>query len=216
MTSEWDELERRHRGSPGGSGKLVAIGVVAMFGFLAWTQYFGRDGRDEATDSASTPTEASPTPERADDPPAVAEAQGPHYQGPPLPRTGRESLVGVYECVANGQRIVSDRPCGPDAQPRTLVVDQPDPREAMRQRQSMQSPARTGAGYTGGTVPVAPTSNSGATATTSNEAACANVDRRIDLLNARMRQGYGRAEGERLRAEWHDLKQRRYALRCGR
>jgi hypothetical protein len=49
-----------------------------------------------------------------------------------------------------------------------------------------------------------------------NAAACAEVDQAIDQLNSRMRQRYGAAEGERLRAEWHRLKQRRYDLGCGR
>ena len=216
MTSEWEELERRHRGSREGAGRLIALGVVAALGFLVWTQYVGREGRDGASDHPPTPTEASPSPELASDLARVDEAPRSHYQGPPLPRTGRESYVGVYECVADGQRIVSDRPCGSDARPRTLVVDQPDPREAVRLRQSVPSPGRVGSTYSASSTAVAPISNSGATATTSNEAACVRVDRRIDLLNARMRQGYGRAEGERLRAEWHQLKQERYALRCGR
>ena len=56
----------------------------------------------------------------------------------------------------------------------------------------------------------------GVVAESSNAAACATVDQAIDNLNARMRQRYGTAEGERLRAQWHDLKQQRYDLKCGR
>jgi hypothetical protein len=122
----------------------------------------------------------------------------------------------VYECEVNGQRVVSDRPCAPDAQARTLVIDQPDPREVARQRQMTQSAQRSGSTFYANPSGRSSTSRSGSSSTASNEAACEAVDRAIDNLNARMRQRYGAAEGERLRAQWHDLKQRRYELECGR
>ena len=50
----------------------------------------------------------------------------------------------------------------------------------------------------------------------SNEAACRAVDQAIDNLNARMRQGYTSQEGESLRQRWHELKEQRYELGCGR
>jgi hypothetical protein len=96
------------------------------------------------------------------------------------------------------------------------VIDQPDPREVARQRQMTQSAGRTGNSYYTSSSAGSSTSRSGSTATASNEAACEAVDRAIDDLNARMRQRYGAAEGERLRAQWHALKQQRYDLRCGR
>ena len=49
-----------------------------------------------------------------------------------------------------------------------------------------------------------------------NRAGSAESHAVIDNLNARMRQRYGAAEGERLRAQWHALKQQRYDLKCGR
>lgn len=131
-------------------------------------------------------------------------------------RTGRESYVGVYECTTSGQRVVSDKPCGGDAQARTLVIDQPDPREVVRQRQMTQSVGRSGSSYYTSPSAGSSTSRSGSTAAASNEAACEAVDRAIDNRNARMRQRYGAAEGERLRAQWHDLKQQRHDLKCGR
>jgi hypothetical protein len=213
MSGDWEELERRQGASLEGPGKYVALGVVAMVAFLAWTQFFGKPREIESPTPA---LEASMVPSPVIEPPQVIEAPASHYQGPPPSLTGRESYVGVYECVVNGQRVVSDRPCAPDAQTRTLVIDQPDPREVARQRQMTQSAGRSGSSYyksqSGGTS----TAQSGSAVTGSNEAACEAVDRAIDNLNARMRQRYGAAEGERLRAQWHDLKQRRYDLRCGR
>jgi hypothetical protein len=216
MREDWEELERRQGASLERPGKFVALGVLAMVVFLAWTQFSGR--RDDAARSASEPAalEASMVPSPVIEPPEVIEAPAAHYQGPPPSRTGRESYVGVYECTIHGQRVVSDKPCGEDAQARTLVIDQPDPREAARQRQTTQSAGRSGSSYYTSPSAGSSTSRSGSTATASNEVACEAVDRAIDNLNARMRQRYGAAEGERLRAQWHALKQQRYDLKCGR
>lgn len=213
MRGDWEELERRQGASLDGSGKFVALGVVAMLGFLGWTQFFGKPRESESPTPA---LEASMVPSPVVEPPQVIEVPASHYQGPPPSLTGRESYVGVYECVVNGQRVVSDRPCAPDAQTRTLVIDQPDPREVARQRQMTQSTGRSGSTYYSSPSAGSSTSRSGSTATGSNEAACDAVDRAIENLNARMRQRYGAAEGERLRAQWHDLKQQRYDLKCGR
>jgi hypothetical protein len=213
MRGDWEELERRQGASLEGAGKFVALGVVAMLAFLAWTQFFGKPREREV---ATPVLEATMVPSPVIEPPQVIEAPATHYQGPPPSLTGRESYVGVYECVVNGQRVVSDRPCAPDAQTRALVIDQPDPREVALQRQMTQSAGRSGSTYYTSPSGGSSTSRSGSAATASNEAACEAVDRAIDDLNARMRQRYGAAEGERLRARWHDLKQQRYELKCGR
>lgn len=213
MRGDWEELERRQSASLEGPGKFVALGVVAMLGFLGWTQFFGKPRESEAP----TPVlEAAVMPSPVIEPLQVIEAPASHYQGPPPSLTGRESHVGVYECVVNGQRVVSDRPCAPDALTRTLVIDQPDPREVARQRQMTQSAGRSGNSYYTSPSGGSSSPRSGSSETAPNEAACEAVDRAIENLNARMRQRYGAAEGERLRAQWHDLKQQRYELRCGR
>jgi hypothetical protein len=213
MRGDWEELERRQGASLEGPGKFVAFGVMATVAFLAWTQFFGKPREPE---SPTAVLDASMVPSPVIEPPQVVEAPASHYQGPPPSLTGRESYVGVYECVVNGQRVVSDRPCAPDAQTRTLVIDQPDPREVARQRQMTQSAGRSGSSYYANPSGESSAVRSGSAVTVSNEAACEAVDRAIDNLNARMRQRYGAAEGERLRAQWHDLKQQRYDLKCGR
>jgi len=53
--------------------------------------------------------------------------------------------------------------------------------------------------------PSAGRSSSGSAASALNEIACAAVDRAIGNLNAGMRQRHEAAEGERMRAQWHDL-----------
>ena len=213
MREEWEELERRQGASLEGPGKFVALGVVATLAFLAWTQFFGKE-RDTVTPAPAI--EAAVVPSPVIELPRVIEGSAPDGRDPSAARTGGESYVGVYECTINGQRVVSDKPCGDDAQARTLVIDQPDPREVARQRQMTQSAGRSGSSYYASPSGGSSTSRSSSNATASNEAACEAVDRAIENLNARMRQRYGAAEGERLRAQWHDLKQQRYELKCGR
>jgi hypothetical protein len=38
MRGDWEELERRQGASLEGPGKFVALGVMAMVAFLAWTR----------------------------------------------------------------------------------------------------------------------------------------------------------------------------------
>jgi hypothetical protein len=124
----------------------------------------------------------------------------------------------VYECVVDGQRMISDRPCGPEAQRRTLVVDQPDPRDVALQRQRLWQARQQAARNRSATTSVQGGGNTPSIASPAspNEAACRAVDQAIDNLNARMRQGYTSQEGEYLRQRWHELKEQRYELGCGR
>jgi hypothetical protein len=212
MASEWDEIEERQQRSRESSRWIFGLGAVVALGFLAWTQFFGE--RHE-TVTPRPALEASVVPTPVIEPPRVLDRSTPTIPRAGPARTGRESYVGVYECMVNGQRVVSDRPCAPDAEARTLVVDQPHPRDVARSQQQTwqaQRAAPNSAQSGNGSSGQAPTT----LAIGSNTAACAAIDRAIEDLNARMRQRYGAAEGERLRAQWHDLKQRRYDLKCGR
>ena len=210
MQGEWRALERRREAADAWPGRLVAIFVAAMLGVVGWKQF--------ASEPATPPVpvlEAAVAEPGAIELPTVVEPPVRLYQGPPPSLTGRESFVGVYECVVNGQRVVSDRPCAPDAQPRTLVIDQPDPREVAVQRQRQWQAQQPSARASSGSTVTGGRAMSGS-ASASNAARCEAVDRAIDDLNARMRQRYGAAEGERLRARWHELKRERYDLKCGR
>jgi len=216
MGLEWDELERRNRAAREGSQRIFVIGLMAAVAFLGWTHFFGDEQEAVAPVEPAQAAAVVETPVLGA-PPAQVPLE-PLYQGPPPQEsTGRASRVGVYECTVNGQRVIADRPCGSGAQPRTLVVDQPDPREValqrQRQLQSEQQAARSRAAQSYSSRSAPPTA---APAERSNAAACAAVDRAIDDLNARMRQRYGAAEGEYLRKRWHELKDQRYRLGCGR
>jgi hypothetical protein len=214
MGLEWEELERRKRRSQETPQRVFMLGAAVAVAFFGWT-YFFSDKRAPANQPEALEARIVEVPMSAT--PQVSDTQASHYQGPTTARTGRESYVGVYECVVNGQRVVSDRPCAADAKSRTLVVDQPDPREVARLRQQqtqVQRPASRGYTSQSGYAGEGPTiSGSGEP---SNARACAALDRAIDNINSRMRAGYGPDEGEWLRAEWHRLKRERYSLGCGR
>ena len=213
MGLEWEELERRNRRAQERPQRFFALGAIVAVAFFGWTHFFS-----EKREPAIPPDvlEAGIVEMPVSATPQVSERQAGHYQGSPTARSGRESYVGVYECVVNGQRVVSDRPCAADAKSRTLIVDQPDPREVARLRQQQaraQIPASRG--YTSyGSAGEWPTVSE--PAAPSNARACAGVDRAIENINSRMRAGYGPEEGEWLRAEWHRLKRERYSLGCGR
>jgi len=213
MREEWDEIERHNRQVREWSQRLVGLGVLAAVAFLAWMQFSGKPDSLPAAEPALEAAVAEPA---VIESPRLIEAPATHYMGPPPARTGQESYVGVYECVENGQRVISDRPCSSSAQARTLVVDQPDPRDVARQRQQ-QWQAQQQAGRTYSTRRETSQYQSADTRPRpSNEAACASIDQQIDWLNARMRQKYSSQEGEYLRDQLRALKERRYDLRCGR
>ena len=212
MREEWEQIEERRQRSTDSSKWIFGLGAVAALAFVTWTQFFG-ERRDpaiigpalEATVIESPVIEVS----------RVLEGSAPTIPRSVPARTGRESYVGVYECTVNGQRVISDRPCAQDAQARTLVIDQPHPQDVARSQQqtwqAQRSVPSSASSVGGSSTQVTATSGAG-----SNTAACEAIDRAIDHLNARMRQRYGAAEGERLRVQWHDLKRQRYELRCGR
>lgn len=214
MGSDWRDIKKRGRSSEPNSRWIFGLGVLAAVAFFAWTRHFSKD---EETVSPVPALEAAIVRPMDLERAPTSVAPTPQYTAPPPPaRTGRESYVGVYECTVNGQRVVSDRRCAQDAQVRTLVIDQPDPREVARLRQ--QQPATQGSSGSSYERAGSGTStrSSGSAALVSNARACAAVDQAIEHLNARMRQRYSSAEGERLRAQWHDLKRQRRDLKCGR
>jgi hypothetical protein len=212
MREPWTEIEeaarRRERLT------LLAGGLLALV-LLAGFRYFGdRSGatEDQVAEPKIEVPQVIPSTMGEIRVPAVAEAPA----GAASSSSGRASSVGVYECEVNGQRVVSDRPCGPQAQARTIVIDQPDPREVARQQQrtfaaqagaspTIEAPARRSVQTTGTTGTVL-----------SNEGACRAIDDAIANLNARMRQGYTSAQGEWYRTEWHRLQKAREDYDCGR
>ena len=212
MREEWDEIEERQQRSAENSKWIFGLGAVAALTFVTWTQFFGERREPAISGSALEATVIdSPLIEL----PRMIEGSAATTPRSVPARTGRESYVGVYECTVNGQRVVSDRPCAQDAQARTLVIDQPHPQDVARSQQQTWQAHRSAPS----SAPLGGGSSARAAATLeaeSNAAACEAIDLAIEHLNARMRQRYGAADGERLRAQWHDLKRQRYDLKCGR
>jgi hypothetical protein len=127
---QWTGIEERRQQMQDGSRRLMILGVIVAGAFFAGAHFFGKP-RDEPVPVGALEAEIVPVP--VIEVPQVIEPTRPTNR-PPASAPGRQTYVGVYECTVNGQRVVSDQPCGPDAQARTLVVDQPDPVEAARLR----------------------------------------------------------------------------------
>src|SRR5688572_10697636 len=116
MRPEWDELERRNRRAQERPQRIFALAVVVSLALLGWRHFFRED---------EMPTPVGPTiAARVTETPAVlASPPPPVVRSTSVPpRANLDSAVGVYECMVSGQRVVSDRPCGPGATPRVLVL----------------------------------------------------------------------------------------------
>ena len=213
MSSPWAEIEaaRRRR-----ERLTVLLGLLVAVGALAGLRYFAeRESPTEAPAAASGPLTQPPgVAYRLEETVPVGDAQPPDVVVP-ADDVG-PGAVGVYECTVNGQRVLSDQPCGPDARVRVLEVDRPDPREVARLQQQTWA-AQSGA-TPAASVPMPQSSrrSGGAETMAANDGICRAIDQAIANLNARMRQGYTSQEGERLRAEWHRLQEQRADYDCGR
>jgi hypothetical protein len=189
-----------------GSGRLFVMLAVVAFAFLAgWHLSKGNAPAAAPEPVAVVAPDADPSGAVLAPLPVGSPAKIPR----PRMDSRRQRYVDVYECTENGRRTVSDRPCGPGATSRVLVVDPPKAPPLPVPTWRSSTPARSTSARSG-------SSGVGARANGGNEAACAAVGEAIDRLNARMRQPYSSQEGERLRERWHELKERRYDLGCGR
>lgn len=218
MNEEWKEFEAESRRA---SRRLVWIGTTVVIGVLAAFWYFDGSAVQEQQAAEETVL-ATPRSERNDTTVVQPQPEPPQpVAGPSVPGVsspgGRQTVVGVYECIVNGQRVLSDVACGPDAQVRAVVVDRPDPRDVVQaqqrtqavQAETPQATYRSASTSTVGTAPAEPPQ-------ASNASECARVDQQIAALNAQMRQGYTSQQGEWLHERWRKLQKRRAELKCGR
>lgn len=211
----WNEFEEERREAQDSGGRVFALVVSAGLAFLAGRYLFSvdtvDDGSSQAQEFQSVPNppeerESSLAPERPAEAPAAT-------QRPTNART-----LSIYECVVNGQRVLSDQRCADDARERSIVVARPDPRDvAMAQRRAAERQQRDayrtppmsrryGVGQSG----------AGGSYGIDNASRCASIDREIEWINARMRQAYTLQTGEKLRNDLRALKEERWDLRCGR
>jgi hypothetical protein len=218
VSGAWKEFEEESRSA---SRRVLVFGAVLAVVVLAALRYFGgNEGHGPAESPAGPVTvDVTPTPTfRLESVTEIPPPSGAQSAAGLAGRGGSQTVVGVYECVVNGQRVLSDRPCGPEAQARTVVVDQPDSRDVAQAQQRTEE-AQASSAPRAYSQPQAASGEAAAAvgSTGSTDAsACAAVDQAIAVLNARMRQPYTSQEGEWLRAEWHRLQDQRAALNCGR
>jgi hypothetical protein len=114
------------------------------------------------------------------------------------------AIAAVYECAAPQGRVFSDRPCGADAEIRT--VQAPNGMLAQPVPESRRSPSRPGSRR------YAVTSNRHEVVAPSTKSQCAAIEAEIDSINARMRRGY--RDGEPFRERLRELSEARWDLRC--
>lgn len=211
----WNEYEEERREAQDSGGRVFALVVSAGLAFLAGRYLFSvdtvDDGSSQAQESQSAPyppeeLESSLAPERPAEAPAAT-------QRPTSART-----LSIYECVVNGQRVLSDQRCADDARERSVVVTRPDPSDVALAHRRAAEQRRRDAYQTRPVIQGYDASRSGAGGSYGSDLAsrCASVDQRIEWINARMRQGYTSQEGEWLRDDLRALKQERWNLRCGR
>lgn len=121
----------------------------------------------------------------------------------PVKAVSSEAIAIAYECWREGQRILSDRPCGAGASVREIAApNRMDAQDARRLYSPVAVPSRArGGASTGGRL-------------SGTSAVCDSIEAKIDAINARMRQRYTSWDGERFRERLRDLSQQRYEARC--
>lgn len=116
--------------------------------------------------------------------------------------TLNDTIATVYECDSAGQRTFSDRRCAPNARERSI--------EAPSRMDPQDTRILSGPVIVEYSRQFAP----GGEGMVDNTSECAAVQAEIDAIDAHMREGYGSAEGEHLRARRRNLRDRYYDLRC--
>lgn len=121
-------------------------------------------------------------------------------------RRSSPSTIGrVFECEQDGQRVLSDQPCGADA----TILDIPAPNRMQAQDtsvlyeplpRSIQVQKRRAAGQVPNVRP--------------NQERCDAIDKAKKQINAQMRRGY--RSGEHYRERLRRLSAERWELGCGR
>jgi hypothetical protein len=118
-------------------------------------------------------------------------------------------ITTVYECVQRGERVFSDRRCGNNAQEHAIEepnhMAPPDPSVvALSMSDPEPNPTPAALASAAPAAPQRPRSQ------------CRAIEDAKERIDARMREGYGSAEGERLRERLRQLNTEYYELRCRR
>jgi hypothetical protein len=220
MSKAWREIEEERRDAEQSGGRIFFVILVAGLAFMAGRYFVSDRSTPDSPPPAASVVEAPQvlSGQQEIEVPRTAVDPAPVVVGPSQVEASGRS-VGVFECNEGGQKILSDRPCAGDARMREVVIDDPDPYEAAAARQRAWAASATPPRV----VPSQAQTVAGRASETAmadepdpNAAQCAWVDRQIEHLNAQMRQGYTSQQGEYYRERWHQLKEQRQALKCGR
>lgn len=118
-------------------------------------------------------------------------------------RASDAPIALVYECNRNGQKVLSDRPCGSDAAVREIAApNRMDAQDTRRLYSPVRVPSRARNGASSGSR------------LSGTSAVCDSIEAQFDAINARMRQPYTSSDGERFRERLRGLSEQRYEARC--
>lgn len=190
----------------------VLVGLLAL-GMLI-VAIGGRDALPPAAEanSSSTPATGTTTPHgpslhiHAHNSP---EDDGPTYYRYTAPQlVTRSAPLTYYQCVRNGQKILSDAPCSVSAAARTLDTSQlnhfsaPPP---VRRQASSFAPENN---------ETAPEPRAAPLQAAAGETQCHYLEKHIANIDARMRTGYGSQEGEYLHEQRREATDAYHKAHC--
>lgn len=171
----------------------VIVPAVALLGF----------GLLASVDRAPAVGDAPPTNA------ASADASVPARPGSPSAVTpaavASHPVVTVYQCWRDGVRVLSDRACGRDAVRQDVTID----------RMTTSAPPPIDTPHVDLPTPSADRAPAASDAGDSTRGfRCSELERRIEELNAAGRRPHDTFQADRLRAEWHSLRDEAHALGC--
>jgi len=138
--------------------------------------------------------------------PSTDETESQHQSSQAAPYIDQPVIRSVFQCHQDAVIVFSDHQCGTNAEVRSI-----------RAPNSMAAPPIYAEQVTAPQpTRVAPESRTQSPTTRDNinDEACREIQREIDRIDARMRDGYSSGEGEVLRARRNKLTSERYDRRC--
>lgn len=169
-------------------GIVVVAAVIAMLMAVAR----GRSGSPRVASSMAVDTNAEL--QTAAMPVSIQRLQ------PAEPALQRNVIATVFECEIQGQRVLSDQPCGEDAVIRR--VSAPNRMQA-QDTSNLYSPVRQSR-----------SSDAAGEVMRPNATVCASIEQQIKSIDARMRRKYTNPEGEYFRGRLRVLREQRWDAGC--
>lgn len=169
-------------------GIVVVAAVIAMLMAVAR----GRSGSPRVASSMAVDTNAEL--QTAAMPVSIQRLQ------PAEPTLQRNIIATVFECEIQGQRVLSDQPCGEDAVIRR--VSAPNRMQA-QDTSNLYSPVRQSR-----------SSGAAGEVMRPNATVCASIEQQIKSIDARMRRKYTNPEGEYFRGRLRVLREQRWDAGC--